>query len=389
MPPHSEGSETTTGTFGQFRWSDCFVDAPRQSGDVTTDHTIGVLHGEGIGPEIIEASLTVLRGVADVCALSFDVVCGGKIGAPAIAQSGQALTNDVIAFCQDVFAQGGAILSGAASDRFVYEMRRKFNLFCKLNPIRPLRALHNCAALKSHLLPDVDIMVVRDNSGGVYQGQWSETLVAESGRKAIHSFSYDESQVTRILRVGAAIAKRRRGKMTLVLKPSGVPTISTLWLDCAIPIVDEMGISLDVLEIDFAAYQIMQSPNVFDVIVTPNMFGDILADLGGVLLGSRGLCYGASFSTAGAAVYQTNHGAAHALADKDSCNPIAQILSLSMLLRETFGLSREALLIESAISSVLNDNFRTFDIMEEGCELVGTQRMAELIVRALRHRETG
>lgn len=362
-----------------------FIVQPGQRTDTSPrTYTIGTLPGEGIGPEIVAAALQVLGAVTEARSLDFEVVQGGAIGLPAIAQTGQPLTDHVTRFCDNVFACGGAILAGAGGDRFVYDMRRHFNLFCKLNPLVPHPELRSCAVLKSHLLSGIDILVVRDNSGGVYQGEWSEIRPADGVRRGTHLFSYDEAQVNRLVRVAAAIAQQRRGKLTLLLKPNGIPAISQLWIECAEPIATAYGVTLEVLEIDNAVYQLVQSPRSFDVIAAPNLFGDIVADLGGVLLGSRGLCYGVSYSESGAAVYQTNHGAAYDLAGTDQANPIAQILSLSMLLHESFGLAAEAALIESAISEVYRRGYRTFDVMAPGCRLVGTREMAELIAEAVR-----
>ena len=214
------------------------------------------------------------------------------------------------------------------------------------------------------------------------QREWTESE-SPNGRIAKHTFSYNETQVNDILRVGAAIAKQRRTKLTFVVKSNGVPTISQLWTDAARSLASEFGIATECLDMDYAVFQLIQSPTSFDVIVTPNLCGDILADAGGVLLGSRGLCYGASYSADGAAVYQTNHGAAYDLAGTDRANPVGQIHSLSMMLHESFGLTKEASLLNAAITQVWKSGYRTFDVMEAGCQLVGTQEMTRLIVQAL------
>jgi 3-isopropylmalate dehydrogenase len=145
---------------------------------------------------------------------------------------------------------------------------------------------------------------------------------------------------------------------------------------------------LQELEIDNAAFQLIQNPRQFDVVVTSNLFGDVLADLGGVLLGSRGMCYGGSFAESGAAVYQTNHGAARELAGTDRANPVGQIMSLAMLLRESFDLNREAGLIEAAIADVWRQGLRTDDLAEAGCRLVGTREMGESVADAVRRLAT-
>jgi 3-isopropylmalate dehydrogenase len=347
--------------------------------------TIGVLKGEGIGPEVVGAALTVLGALESINWNNnrFHVSLGGAIGHDAVRECGQALSPGVHQFCTEVFAAGGAILAGPGAGRFVYDMRRQFDLFCKLNPLVTCRELRHAGCLKPDHTAEVDVLVVRENVAGVYQGRWNETSNNGDGRIAHHSFCYSETQVRRVLNVAAAIARERRGELTLVLKPSGMPTISRLWSDCARDVARECSIHIRELEIDYAVFHLIQNPREFDVIVTSNMFGDIMSDVGGVLLGSRGLCYGGSFSSAGAAVYQTNHGAAHDLAGTDRANPVGQIFSLAMLLRESFGLAREADLIEAAVVDVWRRGIRTADLREDGCRVVGTREMADRVADAV------
>ena len=344
--------------------------------------TIGVLKGEGIGVEIIESTLEVLSAVTDQTGIKFEVQIGGSIGLDAIAQGGKPLSTSVTKFCDDVFERGGVILCGPGGDRFVYDMRRRFDLYCKLNPLVPNPALLSCSRLKSEAVNAVDVLVVRDNAGGIYQGKWCETHDENQKRVCSQEFSYSEDQVQRIVRVAAKVATQRRGKITAIVKPNGVPTISKLWQEVTDSVARQFDISVDYLEVDNAAYQFLRSPARFDVIVTPNLFGDILADLGGLLLGSRGLCFGASFSDRGAAVYQTNHGAAYDLAGKDRANPVAQIRSLAMMLDFSFGLTKEADRIVDAITTVWASGVRTDDLAEPGCRCVGTRELTNLIVDA-------
>lgn len=229
-------------------------------------YTLGVLPGEGIGPEIVGATLKVLKAISDIRPIEFDLIYGGAIGLDAITETGRPLSESVIRLCEDVFARNGAIFAGPGGDRFVYDMRRHFNLFCKLNPLVPNPVIRNCGVIKPQLLSDIDILVVRDNSGGIYQGKWSELRTADGTRKCVQEFAYEESQVERLVRVAAAIAQQRRGKLTTVLKPNGVPMISQLWADCATKIAREFRVTLDILEIDNAVYQLIQSPASFDVI---------------------------------------------------------------------------------------------------------------------------
>lgn len=367
----------------RIRLTSCLGGASGRAKKAGQFFTVGVLPGEGIGPEVTDAALTVLRAVESVGRVRFDVKVGGPIGLEAVKACGQALSHGVAEFCREVFASEGAILAGPGGGRFVYDMRRHFDLFCKISPIITLGELRRFGRLKTMNANDVDVLLVRDNIAGVYQGQWSESKDPVRGRIAHHSFSYDEEQVTRIVRVAAAIAKSRRGELTLVVKPGGVPAISDLWSACSREVASEFAVDIRELEIDNAAYQLVLDPHQFDVIVSPNLFGDILSDLGGVLLGSRGLCFGASFSGDEAAVYQTNHGAAHDLASTNRANPVGQILSLAMMMRESFRLNKAADLVEAAVVDVWRSGWRTEDLLETGCKVLGTREMATHIAESV------
>jgi len=350
----------------------------------TRPRVLGILPGEGVGPELVGAAVRVLRAVEKVTpGFRCDVREGGLIGDAAIARDGTPLSPPVVQFCREVFSVGGAILAGAGGDRFVYDCRREFGLYCKLNPLRPSRVPLRASRMRLDVTEAVDILVVRENLGGVYQGEWEATGTDGRRRTASQRFEYHEFQVRDIVERAAALAQARRGSLTVVVKPNGVPTISQLWLDVAREIASRTGVQLRELEIDYAAFQLLQDPQQFDVVVTPNLFGDILSDIGGVLLGSRGLCFGASYSKGGRAIYQTNHGAARDLAGTDRANPVGQIHSLAMLLRESFGQVREARLIESAVEAAWRSGVRTDDLAEPGMRTVGTTEMTDCIVEAV------
>ena len=364
-------------------WSDAIFADPVGSRSLPTSLVVGVLEGEGIGPDVIHASLGVLRALERTGRHNFEVSFGGPIGTEAESRYGEPLSDEVVEFCRSVFSQGGAILAGPGGGRFVYDLRIRFDLFCKLSPLRVWDELIDAARIKPGYIRNVDILLVRENTAGIYQGQWNEISTPGEGRKAAQSFFYTEKQVRRILEVAARIASQRRGKLTVVLKDGGIPTISGLWRDCAVEVTSEVGVDCSVVNVDYAVYRLIQDPRELDVVVTPNLFGDILADLGGVLLGSRGVSFSGNFSRGGAAVYQTNHGAAYDLIGKNRANPVAQIFSLAMLLRESFGLIREARLVEDAVAEVWRQGWRTADLAEKGCTLVGTKEMGELITEAL------
>jgi 3-isopropylmalate dehydrogenase len=359
-------------------WSDYIFTKPVQDRERARKPVIGILKGEGVGSEVISAALSVLTALESSSELRFELRHGGAIGTEAEAQCGKPLSAEVIEFCRNIFADGGAILAGPGGGRFVYDLRREFDLFCKISPLHPCPALIADNRLKPEHVRGVDILLVRENVAGLYQGNWRENSSHNGERKAEQSFSYTENEVRRILTVTARIAAERRGHFHVIVKDGGVPAITKLWRDCALEIARAGSVQCHVLNVDLAVYRVIQHPQEFDVIVSSNLFGDILADLGGVLLGSRALSFSGNFSSAGAAVYQTNHGAAYDLAGKNQANPAGQIYSLAMLLRESFGLVREADLIETALAEIWRKGSRTADLVHDGNPL-GTSEMAERV----------
>jgi 3-isopropylmalate dehydrogenase len=344
---------------------------------------LGILPGEGVGPEVIGAALRILDALESVGQPRFTRLTGGAIGFEADPAHDGQMTENVATFCQDIFDRGGALLCGPGRGRFVYDLRRRFDLFCKLAPIIPNPALHQVTRFKPEVLRNVNILIVRDNVAGVYQGQWAERVDPNEGRVAEHRFSYSEAQVQRIVEVGVRLAKARQRRMQVVIKVGGVPGISELWRGVSTRVAADSGVACVFLNADLAAYRLIQYPQEFDVLVAPNLMGDVLADLGAVLLGSRGLSYSGNFSGDGRAVYQTGHGAALDLAGTDRANPLAQILSLAMMLRESYGLAEGALLVEQAVNKVLQAGWRTDDLAETGCRAAGTRQMGDLIAQAI------
>jgi 3-isopropylmalate dehydrogenase len=364
-------------------WTDAVFGEERRGAGSDGTRAIGVLPGEGIGPEVIGAARAVLEAVESKGSARFAVRAGGAIGREAELLSGRALTEEVAAFCEDVFAGGGAILAGPGGGRFVYDLRRRFDLFCKISPLlshEPLRAL---LPWRSGTGAAADILIVRENVGGVYQGEWRERRDGSEGRICEHTFRYSERQVRRILKVAAALAAGRRGRLAVAVKDGGIPGISALWREVGEEEARRAGVEVAFVDIDLAAYRIVKDPASFDVVAASNLFGDVLADLGAVLLGSRGLSFSGNFATGGAAVYQTNHGSALDLAGQGRANPIGQIASLAMLLRESFGMIREAEWIEAGVSQTLRRGYRTFDIAGPGDPVVGVEEMGRRIADAV------
>lgn len=359
------------------------------NGDGAPRFVLGVLEGTGIGPEVVRAALRALATLQEIFGFECEVRHGGRIGEAAFHAHGCWLSEEVAGFCRSVFESGGAILSGPGGGRYVYELRRRFDLFCKFVPVRPHAALADATRLRPDLLREVDLLLVRDNVGGVYQGQWRETQTSE-GRCAEHSFGYTEAQVTRLLRVAARAARGRRGWLHVIVKDGGVPGITALWRDVGAAVGAETGVSVAFMNADLAAYELVQHPQRFDVIAAPNLLGDILADITGALLGSRGVTFSGNFNAAGHAVYQTNHGCAHDLAGTDTANPAGQMLALAMLLRESFGLAAPAALLQRALETCWREGWRTADIAPvsngkdaPACSVLGTQAMTERVVAQL------
>jgi 3-isopropylmalate dehydrogenase len=228
----------------------------------------------------------------------------------------------------------------------------------------------------------VDFLIVRDNSGGVYQGTWSKR-VQDKGLIAEHSFQYTESEVRRLVEVAARAAGCRRGRLHVILKEGGVPAVSALWREVGAAVARKRGVAVVFMNVDFAVYQLIQSPAEFDVIAAPNLIGDILADVAGVLVSSRGVTFSGNFNASGHGVYQTNHGCAQDLAGTDTANPAGQILALAMLLRESFGLDEAAALIEQSLAHVWRRGWRTADLAEPGCSTLGTRAFTEQVVEQI------
>jgi 3-isopropylmalate dehydrogenase len=341
---------------------------------------IGVLPGNGIGPEVISATLRVLDAITRTRDVAFEIRQGGAIGEDAEARSDSSLPEAAVRFCADTFAAGGSILNGPGGGRYVYDLRRRFDLFCKFVPVQPWQQLANAGKLVTGHLEQVDMLIVRDNIGGVYQGEWRNEIAAE-GRVAEHRFRYTEAEIYRLIEVAARAAAHRRGRLHIVVKDGGVPGISLLWREVGMALARKFSVTASVMNVDLAAYELIQHPQQFDVLVAPNLIGDILADVAGVLVASRGLTFSGNFTPEGHAVYQTNHGCAHDLAGTDRANPAGQILSLAMLLRESFGLHDEAALIEGALGEAWRLGWRTADVAEPGCRIVGTQAMADQIAQ--------
>ncbi len=344
---------------------------------------LGVVDGEGIGPEVVGAALIVLEGVCAALDLEIEVIRAGEVGSA--GPHGLHVDAAATAFYDAALAAGMPVLTGPAGGRFVYELRAQYDLYVKLVPVRPLPELGDASIVRPERITDVDVLIVRDNVGGLYQGGFGRR---EDGRVAFQEASYDVDQVDRIVAVAVRAAAERRGRLAVVTKPGGIPAISALWRERA-EAASHAGIVIDVIEVDNACFQLVADPHRFDVVAAPNMLGDVVADTAALVLGSRGMAYSANFGADGRAVYQTGHGAAHDLAGRGIANPVAQIQSLAWLLRESLGQAHAAEAIESAVVEVLADGLRTPDIAGPGSTVVGTADLARAIAARVSRQPVG
>lgn len=341
-------------------------------------YVVGILPGEGIGPEIVDAAVTVLDAVADVYGLTLELRTAGDVGSR--GSHGSRLTDAIGGFFASTFAAGGPVLCGPVGGRFVYELRARFDLYCKLVPVRPSPALADASILRPDRLDGIDVVIVRENLGGLYQGKHGR---ADGDRTAFQDLTYTADQVDRILHVAARLAGARRGRLAVVGKPGGIPEVSALWWERAEAVRSTFAVSTTMLEVDNACFQLVAAGTRFDVVVAPNLLGDVVADAATLVLGSRGMAFSANFGDDGQAVYQTGHGAAYDLAERGCANPVAMILSLAMLVRESLRLDDAAAAVEEAVETVLADGYRTPDVAAPTSHVVGTRELARRIADAV------
>ena len=358
---------------------------------------IAVLPGDGIGPEVAAEGVKVLEAVAKrfghELALHY-----GDIGGVAIDKYGVALTKETLAMCKGC----DAVLLGAVGgpkwddprakvrpEDGLLGLRKGLGLFANLRPVKVFPVLVDAANLKPTVIRGVDLVVVRELTGGLYFGRPKKQWQTAMGRKAVDTLAYSEKEIERILRVGFELARVRRKKLTSVDK-ANVLESSRLWRQIAIELSqDYPDVELQHMLVDACAMRLIQRPADFDVIVTENMFGDILTDEASMLAGSMGMLPSASLAgipregqkTFG--MYEPIHGSAPRRAGQNIANPIATILSVAMMLRYSLGLVQGAEAVERAVNEVLEQGYRTYDIMGEGKTQVGTREMGDLVVGRL------
>ena len=332
-----------------------------------------ILPGDGIGPEVTEQAVLVLQAVAEAFGHHLELE-QKTIGGAALAASNDPLPADTIKAC----LTSSAVLLGAvgspAFDHYpnhlrpeagLLRLRRELGAYANLRPAICFPALEDCSPLRADLVRGTDIMIVRELLGGLYFGE-PRSIAGEPGsRIATNTMTYDEPAIERIARVAFDLAMKRRKKVLSVDK-ANVLECSRLWREvvtrCA---KDYSGVQLSHMYVDSAAMSLVQRPKDFDVILTENMFGDILSDQAGGVVGSLGLLASASIGGP-VGVYEPVHGSAPDIAGKGIANPLGAILSVALMLRHSFELEREASCIENAVSAVLNLGSRTADLIRAG-----------------------
>lgn len=348
---------------------------------------IAVLKGDGIGPEIVGETLKVLEAVAEKYGhhFGYDYL---DIGGCAIDKTGVPLPQETVDGCLAadstlLGAVGGPKWDGVPGDKRpekgLLGIRSAMGLFANLRPAKLFPQLAGASPLRADIVArGIDFLVVRELIGGVYFGG-HKTETVDGERVATDVMPYAEHEIERILRVGFETAGKRRGRMTVVDKANVLDT-SRLWRAVAARVAaDYPGIELNYMYVDNAAMQIVRDPAQFDVIVTENMFGDILSDEASMITGSIGMIPSASLGAGTRGLYEPIHGSAPDIAGQDKANPIGTILSAAMMLKYSFGLVKESEAIENAVNRVLERGLRTGDMMSAGCTLAGCRAMGDAV----------
>jgi 3-isopropylmalate dehydrogenase len=353
------------------------------------NHRIAVLPGDGIGREVTAEAVKVLQAVGRRHHHRFNLD-EGLIGGAAIDATGEPLPAATLALCRSA----SAVLLGAVGDpryddpqapvrpeQALLGLRQALSLFANLRPVWAYPALAAASPLRPDLVAGVDLIVVRELTGGLYFGQPR----VEGIERAVDTMVYTRPEVERIAHVAFRLARRRRGLVTSVDKANVLAT-SRLWRTAVTAVAqDYPDVTLDHLLVDAATMHLIKRPRTFDVILTENMFGDILSDETSVLAGSMGLLPSASLADGRFGLYEPIHGSAPDIAGRGVANPLASILSAAMLLRHSLDLHAEARAVEESVARVLDAGHRTPDIATPGQPAVSTHEMGDLVVQALNH----
>ena len=359
------------------------------------EYKIALIPGDGIGPEIVAEAKKVLDRVCEKYSHKFsytEVLLGGG----SIDAHGVPLTEEAIAQAKASDAVLMGSIGGDAKTSPWYKLepskrpeagllaiRKALNLFANLRPAYLYNELRDACPLRDEIIGDgFDMIIVRELTGGLYFGARKTT--EENGvRTAVDTLSYNENEIRRIAIKAFEIARKRRNKVTSVDK-ANVLDSSRLWRSVVEDVAkDYPDVTLEHMLVDNCAMQLVRDPKQFDVILTENMFGDILSDEASMVTGSIGMLSSASLNETKLGLYEPSHGSAPDIAGQNKANPIATILSAAMMLRYSLDLDKEADAVETAVQKVLTAGYRTGDIMSEGCKLVGTKEMGDLIADAI------
>lgn len=353
-------------------------------------HKIAVLPGDGIGVEIVPQAIKVLDKVAKKYGYEFSYE-EGLIGGAAIDATGHPLPQETLELCQSsdailLGAVGGPKWDNLPVDKrpeaaALLPLRKTLGLYANIRPAFLYSALASASTLKEEVIMGTDLVTIRELTGGLYFGE-KRREKTETGEVAIDTLVYSTEEIERIVRLAFEIAKTRRKKVTSVDK-ANVLESSRLWRETVNRIhQDYPEVELEHMYVDNAAMQLVRRPTQFDVIVTENMFGDILTDQASMLIGSIGMLPSASLGGK-VGLYEPSHGSAPDIAGQDKANPLATILSAAMMLKYSFGYHEAAKDVEEAVAKVLELGYRTPDLMEEGKKLVGTNAMGDLVCEYL------
>ena len=356
---------------------------------------VGVISGDGIGPEIVKEAKKVLDKVGSEFGHEFEyeeILMGGC----SIDATGVPLTDEAIkaAKASDAVLMGSIGGNTSTSPWYklspnlrpeagLLKLRKALNLFANLRPAYLYEELKEACPLREDIIGDgFDMMIMRELTGGLYFGARKTT--EENGvRTAVDTLSYNENEIRRIAIKAFEIARKRRNKVTSVDK-ANVLDSSRLWRSVVEDVAkDYPDVTLEHMLVDNCAMQLVRDPKQFDVILTENMFGDILSDEASMVTGSIGMLSSASLNETKLGLYEPSHGSAPDIAGQNKANPIATILSAAMMLRYSLDLDKEADAVETAVQKVLTEGYRTGDIMSDGCKLVGTKEMGDLIADAI------
>jgi 3-isopropylmalate dehydrogenase len=358
---------------------------------------IAVTPGDGVGPDVMAEGVKVLKAIGTKYGHQFNLEYA-LVGGISIDKDGEALTKETLALCKKAQAvMLGAVggpkwddpLAKTRPEDGLLALRKGLGLYANLRPVKVFPMLVNATNLKPEVVEGVDLIVIRELTGGLYFGKPKRRWTTSRGRRAVDSMAYSEQEIERIIRVGFELSRSRTKKLISVDK-ANVLESSRLWRTIAEEVhKDYPDVELENMLVDSCAMRLIQNPKSLDVMVMENTFGDILTDEASMLAGSMGMLPSASLSGAPKegvptpGLYEPIHGSAPKHAGMNDVNPIATILSVAMMLRYSLALTKEAKAVEAAVENVLKKGYRTYDIMSEGNTKVGTREMGDLITKEI------